>query len=76
MNIDASNIAALDFAKGDGLIAAIVQHAVSRAVLMLGYMNTEALPAARAASSGRKARRAAIRSIWFPSASTATATRC
>jgi len=45
MNIDASDIAALDFAKGDGLIAAIVQHPVSRAVLMLGYMNAEALHA-------------------------------
>jgi len=33
----------LDFAKGEGLLPAIVQHAVSGAVLMLGYMNREAL---------------------------------
>ena len=33
----------LDFAKGDGLIPAIVQNAVSGRVLMLGYMNREAL---------------------------------
>jgi len=45
MKIDTANIAALDFAKGQGLIAAVVQHAVSRAVLMLGYMNQEALQA-------------------------------
>jgi phosphoribosyl-ATP pyrophosphohydrolase/phosphoribosyl-AMP cyclohydrolase len=33
----------LDFAKGAGLVPAIVQHADSGAVLMLGYMNREAL---------------------------------
>ena len=33
----------LDFTKGDGLIPAIVQNAVSGRVLMLGYMNREAL---------------------------------
>jgi phosphoribosyl-ATP pyrophosphohydrolase/phosphoribosyl-AMP cyclohydrolase len=33
----------LDFAKGDGLLPAIVQHAVTGAVLMLGYMNQQAL---------------------------------
>jgi len=33
----------LDFAKGDGLLPAIVQDADTRAVLMLGYMNAEAL---------------------------------
>ncbi|TLY79958.1 MAG: bifunctional phosphoribosyl-AMP cyclohydrolase/phosphoribosyl-ATP diphosphatase HisIE [Gammaproteobacteria bacterium] len=33
----------LDFVKGEGLLPAIVQHAVSGAVLMLGYMNREAL---------------------------------
>src|SRR5256886_15778577 len=32
----------LDFAKGDGLLPAIVQHAVTGAVLMLGYMNRQA----------------------------------
>lgn len=35
----------LDWSKGDGLVPAIVQHAVSGAVLMLGYMNREALAA-------------------------------
>jgi phosphoribosyl-ATP pyrophosphohydrolase/phosphoribosyl-AMP cyclohydrolase len=33
----------IDFEKGDGLVPAIVQHAQTRAVLMLGYMNAEAL---------------------------------
>jgi phosphoribosyl-ATP pyrophosphohydrolase/phosphoribosyl-AMP cyclohydrolase len=33
----------LDWGKNDGLIPAIVQHAVSGRVLMLGYMNSEAL---------------------------------
>jgi phosphoribosyl-ATP pyrophosphohydrolase/phosphoribosyl-AMP cyclohydrolase len=33
----------VDFAKGDGLVPAIVQDADSGAVLMLGYMNREAL---------------------------------
>jgi phosphoribosyl-AMP cyclohydrolase / phosphoribosyl-ATP pyrophosphohydrolase len=35
----------LDFGKSDGLIPAIVQRADSGAVLMLGYMNAEALAA-------------------------------
>ena len=35
----------LDWGKGDGLVPAIVQHAVSGAVLMLGYMNRDALAA-------------------------------
>jgi len=43
MNIDASNIDALDFTKGNGLVAAIVQDAQTRAVLMLGYMSPEAV---------------------------------
>ena len=34
---------AVDFAKGDGLLPAVVQHAGSGTVLMLGYMNREAL---------------------------------
>ena len=38
-----ADLGRLDFAKGDGLLPAIVQHAVSGAVLMLGYMNREAL---------------------------------
>ena len=33
----------VDFAKGDGLLPAVVQHAGSGTVLMLGYMNREAL---------------------------------
>lgn len=33
----------LDWGKGDGLLPAVVQHARSGAVLMLGYMNREAL---------------------------------
>lgn len=32
----------IDFLKGDGLVPAIVQDAVTRKVLMLGYMNEEA----------------------------------
>jgi phosphoribosyl-ATP pyrophosphohydrolase/phosphoribosyl-AMP cyclohydrolase len=35
----------LDFDKGDGLLPAVVQHADTGAVLMLGYMNAEALAA-------------------------------
>jgi len=38
-------IAALDWQKTDNLIPAIIQHAVSGEVLMLGYMNQEALAA-------------------------------
>ena len=39
----AQDVAALDFAKGDGLLPAIVQHAANGAVLMLGYLTREAL---------------------------------
>jgi phosphoribosyl-ATP pyrophosphohydrolase/phosphoribosyl-AMP cyclohydrolase len=42
---------ALDWAKGDGLLPAIVQHADSGRVLMLGYMNRDAL--ARTLADGR-----------------------
>jgi phosphoribosyl-AMP cyclohydrolase / phosphoribosyl-ATP pyrophosphohydrolase len=38
-----SEISQLDFAKGDGLLPAVVQHAGTGAVLMLGYMNRDAL---------------------------------
>jgi phosphoribosyl-ATP pyrophosphohydrolase/phosphoribosyl-AMP cyclohydrolase len=38
-----ADIATLDFDKTGGLVPAIVQHAESGAVLMLGYMNREAL---------------------------------
>jgi phosphoribosyl-ATP pyrophosphohydrolase/phosphoribosyl-AMP cyclohydrolase len=41
----------LDWSKGDGLLPAIVQDATTGSVLMLGYMNAEALAATRA--SGR-----------------------
>ena len=40
MSFDVSKV---DFAKGDGLVPAIVQDAGNGAVLMLGYMNREAL---------------------------------
>jgi phosphoribosyl-ATP pyrophosphohydrolase/phosphoribosyl-AMP cyclohydrolase len=43
--IDIGNIGTLDWAKGGGLLPAIVQHADSGAVLMLAYMNEEALRA-------------------------------
>ncbi len=36
-------VAQVDFSKGDGLVPVVVQDAASRAVLMLGYMNQEAL---------------------------------
>ena len=38
-----ADIDTLDFAKTEGLLPAVVQHAESGAVLMLGYMNREAL---------------------------------
>jgi len=38
-----ADIATLDFDKTDGLLPAVVQHADNGAVLMLGYMNREAL---------------------------------
>lgn len=41
--MNAAHIERLDFSKGGGLLPAIVQHAVSGAVLMLGYMNHQAL---------------------------------
>ena len=42
MKIDQENYQQLDFAKADGLIPAIVQHALSGEVLMQGYMNDDA----------------------------------
>jgi len=33
----------LDWSKGDGLLPAIIQHAITGRVLMLGYMNQDAL---------------------------------
>jgi phosphoribosyl-ATP pyrophosphohydrolase/phosphoribosyl-AMP cyclohydrolase len=38
-----ADIDTLDFAKSDGLLPAVVQHADTGAVLMVGYMNREAL---------------------------------
>ena len=38
-----ADIDSLDFAKSDGLLPAVVQHAGTGAVLMLGYMNRDAL---------------------------------
>jgi phosphoribosyl-ATP pyrophosphohydrolase/phosphoribosyl-AMP cyclohydrolase len=38
-----ASLAALDWSKGDGLLPVVVQHAVDGRVLMLGYMNAEAL---------------------------------
>lgn len=43
--ITADGARTLDFGKGDGLIPAVVQHADTGAVLMVGYMNAEALAA-------------------------------
>ena len=41
--ITAENVSTLDFGKSDNLLPAVVQHADSGAVLMVGYMNTDAL---------------------------------
>lgn len=40
-----NTITDLDWAKGDGMLPVVVQHALSGEVLMLGYMNAEALAA-------------------------------
>jgi phosphoribosyl-AMP cyclohydrolase / phosphoribosyl-ATP pyrophosphohydrolase len=45
MTIGIADIPRLDFTKGDGLLPAIIQHAGTGAVLMLGFMNAEALRA-------------------------------
>jgi phosphoribosyl-ATP pyrophosphohydrolase/phosphoribosyl-AMP cyclohydrolase len=42
------DVSRLDWAKGGGLLPAIVQHWLSGEVLMLGYMNAEALALTRA----------------------------
>ena len=41
--ITSDNVSSLDFGKGATLLPAVVQHADSGAVLMVGYMNAEAL---------------------------------
>ncbi|HEY8681988.1 MAG TPA: bifunctional phosphoribosyl-AMP cyclohydrolase/phosphoribosyl-ATP diphosphatase HisIE [Rhodanobacter sp.] len=43
MRDSATDFSHLDWAKGDGLLPVIVQHWLSGEVLMLGYMNAEAL---------------------------------
>lgn len=48
LNLDVS---LLDWSKGDGLLPAIVQHWLTGEVLMLGYMNTDALAATQASGS-------------------------
>lgn len=48
------DINSLDFNKQDGLVPAIIQHELSLEVLMLGYMNKEAV--ARTIATGR---------VWF-----------
>ena len=45
MNFPPAQIDRIDWNKGAGLVPAIVQHATSGSVLMLGYMNREALAA-------------------------------
>ena len=45
MTFTPADIERIDWGKGDGLVPVIVQHAVTAAVLMLGYMNREALAA-------------------------------
>lgn len=45
---DPTDTSGLDWAKGDGLLPAIVQHWRSGEVLMLGYMNAQALAQSRA----------------------------
>jgi phosphoribosyl-AMP cyclohydrolase / phosphoribosyl-ATP pyrophosphohydrolase len=44
------DVESLDFAKGDGLLPAIVQHEADGRVLMLGYVNRQALDATLATS--------------------------
>jgi len=48
MSVCTHNLDELDFEKGAGLLPAIVQHADTNAVLMLGYMSRESLEASLA----------------------------
>jgi phosphoribosyl-ATP pyrophosphohydrolase/phosphoribosyl-AMP cyclohydrolase len=43
MKVTTENLLRLDFAKGEGLLTAVVQHAATGEVLMVGWMNREAL---------------------------------
>lgn len=51
MNDTANDFSRLDWTKSEGLLPAIVQHWLTGEVLMLGYMNTEAL--AQTQASGK-----------------------
>jgi phosphoribosyl-ATP pyrophosphohydrolase/phosphoribosyl-AMP cyclohydrolase len=48
MTQDNRDLSRLDWAKGGGLVPAVVQHWLTGEVLMLGYMNAEALAATQA----------------------------
>lgn len=54
----------LDWEKTDGLMPAIIQHAVSGEVLMLGYMNQDAL--AKTQESGKVTFTHALNSVCGP----------
>ena len=43
MNFSDTDIARIDWNKGEGLVPAVAQHLLTGSVLMLGYMNPEAL---------------------------------
>ena len=43
MNFSEADIGRIDWQKGDGLVPAVAQHQITGSVLMLGYMNREAL---------------------------------
>lgn len=45
MSVQSLDVGALDFDKSGGLLPGVVQHAVTGAVLMLGYLNRDALRA-------------------------------
>lgn len=85
--MNAADIATLDWQKGAGLLPAIVQHAETGTVLMLGFMNEAALATTlrerRVTFFSRTRNRLwtkgeswATSSASRPSPSTATATRC
>lgn len=56
--------AQLDWEKTDGLLPVVVQHAVSGEVLMLGYMNQEAL--AQTLDSKKVTFSRALNSVYGP----------
>lgn len=47
-NLSPYDAGAIDFEKGDGLVPAIVQHSLTGEVLMLGYMNAQAVEVTQA----------------------------